>query len=69
MVKGKTKREIVFERLKAGEHFRDIKKEMGAGTSTYDGLRMYFDWVEPRVSELQSQLAGLEQDIEERGAR
>lgn len=66
MSKGKTKKEAVFERLKAGEHFRDIKKEMGGGGSAYDGYRMYWEWVEPRVVELQSQLAGLERDVEEK---
>ena len=65
MVKGGTKKEIVFERLKSGEDFRKVKEELGAGTSTYDGLRMYLDWVGPQVDEWRSQLAELERGISE----
>jgi hypothetical protein len=63
----KTKKRAVFERLKAREIFSEVRKEEGSGSAVYEGLRMYLDWVEPRVGALQSQLADLEHGVEETG--
>ena len=63
----RTKKMAVFDRLKDREIFSEVRKEGGSGSTFYEGLRMYLDWAEPRVGELQSQLADLEHGVEETG--
>ena len=45
----KTMKMVAYERLKAGDSYSEVRKELGSGKAFYEGLGMYMDEAEPRV--------------------
>jgi len=60
-----TQRELVFERLKAGETVKDIRDDFSSKSSIQAGIVLYLDWGEGKVSEIQGEIIELEAAITE----
>lgn len=61
-----TIREQILEKLKAGVHWNEIKKEYSGRSSLYGALDDYIIWIEPKVTEYQEKLQDYDVKLMER---